>query len=247
MALTSMTCIDSLSFKFSLHHLEDAYSVAKPSFCFSWPEPFALDFAGRARETNPKRSRSQPTALLGSTKTSINSGKKENRRVRSVDFFRASTSDYNRRTEVFDNTYPCDIQSNNSTSARNLPLAGSTYVNKKAASCDCEDDFTSDEELAELCGAYEEKKKAPTNEKLFSVKKEKIYKEDTDEKAKTRKRTLDNSHNSTDRNATKRPRPRLDFEKMRLSRSETLKQNCSTKILFDETFFKPILPTDNFQ
>lgn len=240
-----MACVDSLSFKFSLHHLEDAY-VAKPPFYYSWSEPFDLDYAGKARETNPKRSRSQPATLISSTKSLINSGKKGDCKHRSVDIFRDSNPEYSRKTEVLDNTYTCDIHSNNSTSAKDLPRTGSTE-NPTKSSPDCDDDFTSDEELAELCSSYEDKKITAPNKMLFTGEKDSNWKEDTEQKTKRRKRTLDNSHNSTDRNLPKRPRPRLDFEKMRLSRKETLNQNCSTKILFDETFFKPILPTANCQ
>ena len=249
MALTSMTCVDSLSFKFSLHRLEDAY-VPKPPYYYSWSEPFLPNFAGKTSEGSPKRSKSQPSTLVGPVHSLSNASKKGDQKLRSVDIFRdLNPAQYRRKTEVSVNTCTKDFYSNSSTSAIDLPLTGCNYVNENATktSRDCEDDFTSDEELAELCCGSQDTKDALPKKTLVIERKNIVRKENIGIKATRRKRTLDTSDEFTEENVVKRSRPRLDFEKMRLSMSETLNQNCSTEILLDEIFFKPILPTENSQ
>lgn len=208
-----------------------------------------MNFAGKCSERNPKRSKSQPATLVGPANSLSNSSKKGDRKLRSVDIFRDFNPQYRRKTEVSVNTCTKDFHSNSSTSATDLPLTGCKYVNEKTTKTtrDCEDDLTSDEELAELCCGSQLTKEVLPKKTIFIERKDIVRKENIESKTKRRKRTLDNSHDFTDENVVKRSRPRLDFEKMRLSRSETLNQNCSTKILFDEIFFKPILPTENSQ
>ena len=60
MALTGgLQYLDNLALRFSLHGLEDSFA-GKPTFCFSWSEPFDLDTVAGKLATNPKRSRSFP-------------------------------------------------------------------------------------------------------------------------------------------------------------------------------------------
>lgn len=245
MALTSMTCVESLSFRFSLHHLEDKY-ISRPSFYYSWSEPFDLDYAGKTREGNPKRCRSQPATLLAPTNAFSYSNKRRDHKTQSLDIFRGFNSQNRTPTEVCVSTCTQDFHSG-SDSAKHQ-LAGCKYVNEKTSkTSDEEDDLTSDEELAELCCVSPAKKDVLPREPRFLERKNIARKENIEEKTKTRKRTLDHSHELTNENIIKRARPRLDFEKMRLSRRKTLKKSCSTNILFDETFFKPIFTRENNQ
>lgn len=238
MALTSsLPCIDTLSFQLSRHGLDENRNI-KPAFYYSWSEPFDLDFAGKTH-SNPKRSRSLPTALLAKRKET------EQSQVGSVGLKRAKERDENSGKTCGFVKAGAEVHSTSShASSGHLTLSVNKYANQanrhkeSDAAADCAE--SSDDEVSGLLVNT-----LNTKEDLASVLAEITSshnfiqnKSRTPNESGSLKRTLDTNENTIDK---KRHRPRLDFEKMQLSKNAVIPIPRSDQSIFDEVYFRPII------
>lgn len=237
MALTSsLPCIDTLAFQLSRHGLDENRNI-KPPFFYSWSEPYNLDFAGKA-PNNPKRSRSHPSALVAKRKEAIHS------QACLPGLKREKESEKNSE-ETCGSVKPlAEIHSTSlHTSPGHLTLSVNKYANQANRHEESDTaDFaeSSDDEISELLVNG-----STTNKELPHVlcKNKTPHPVSRKTNRTTRdsgplKRTLEGSENT---NENKRRRPRLDFEKMQLSRDALIPLNGSDKSILDEVYFRPIL------
>lgn len=235
MALTSsLPCIDTLSFQLSRHGLDENRNI-KPAFYYSWSEPFDLDFAGKAH-SNPKRSRSLPSALVAKRKDTAQPGLK-----------RARERDENtEETCGFVKAGAETCSTNLHTSTGHLTLSVNKYANQanRHKESDTAADLTesSDDEVS---GLLVNPLRSNTDLLPPSVLTEitgshKLIqnRSRTPSDSSPLKRTLELNENA---NNKKRRRPRLDFEKMQLSRNGFVHVPKSDRSILDEVYFKPII------
>ena len=233
MALTtSLPCIDTLAFQLSRHGLDENRNV-KQGFYYSWSEPFDLDFAGRVH-SNPKRSRSLPSALVTKRKepTPLTANQ-----TRLLGLKRAKENDENIE-------YACkagvDIHSTSLyTSPGHLTLSVNKYANMHGESSDRVTDSAeaSDDEISGFLI------NTPTNSdnlshQVTNASQKLVHGKIQNPGFSTRKRNLDEHEYSSNK---KRRRPRLNFEKMQLSRNVTVPVPKSDPSIFDKVYFRPII------
>lgn len=235
MALTSsLPCIDNLSFQLSRHGLDENRNI-KPAFYYSWSEPFDLDFAGKTH-SNPKRSRSLPSALVAKRKETAQPGLK---RTRERDENSEETCGFVKAGAETHST-------NFHTSTGHLTLSVNKYANQatRHKESDTAVDLTesSDDEVTGLLV-----NPLSSNTDLLPPS---VLTEITDShkliqnRSRTLsdsgplKRTLEANENANDK---KRRRPRLDFEKMQLSRNAFVHVPKSDRSMLDEVYFRPIM------
>lgn len=234
MALTSsLPCIDTLSFQLSRHGLDENRNI-KPAFYYSWSEPFDLDFAGKAH-SNPKRSRSLPSALVTKRKETTQPGLK---RAKGRDEKSEETCEL---VKAGAETHSSNLH----TSTGHLTLSVNKYANQanRHKESDAAADLTesSDDEVS---GLLVNPLNANTD-LLPSVLTEitgshKLIQNGsrTSGDSGPLKRTLEANENANDK---KRRRPRLDFEKMQLSRNAAVHVPKSDRSILDEVYFRPII------
>lgn len=238
MALTSsLPRIDTLSFQLSRNSLDENRNL-KPAFYYSWSEPLDLDFAGKAH-SNPKRSRSLPSALVTKRKETAQC------QVGSVGLKRAKERDENSEETCGFIKAGAEIHSTSShTSSGHLTLSVNKYANQanRHKESDAAADLaeSSDDEVSGLLVNT-----LNTNTDLASVlteitssHKSTQNKRRTPNESAPLKRTLVANENTNDK---KRRRPRLDFEKMQLSRNAVVPIPRSEQSIFDEVYFRPII------
>lgn len=238
MALTSsLPCIDTLAFQLSRHGLDENRNI-KPACFYSWSEPFNLDFAGRVH-SNPKRSRSLPSALVAKRKETAQS------QVLIPGLKRAKENDKNSE-EICGSVKPgaAEIHSTSlHTSPGHLTLSVNKYANqanrhKESDTADFAE--SSDDEVSRLLvNAFNTNKVSPPV--LTEIKSSQTFTPKTNRTTRESgplKRTLEGSENANDK---KRRRPRLDFEKMQLSRNALVPVPRSDQSIFDEVYFRPII------
>lgn len=241
MALTSsLPCVDTLAFQLSLNGLDENRNI-KPAFYYSWSEPFDLDFAGRVH-SNPKRSRSLPSALVTKRKEipilSAN-------QARLAELKRAKESDENTEDTC---KAGVDIHSTSLyTSPGHLTLSVNKYANQENRhkessgafdSAEASDDEVSGLLINTLSNAEDLSNQVVLAEITSSTP---TFPRDKSRKpglSGSRKRNL-NEHENI--NNKKRRRPRLDFEKMQLSRNMAVSVPRSDSSIFDEVYFRPII------
>lgn len=238
MALTSsLPCIDTLAFQLSRHGLDENRNI-KPPFFYSWSEPYNLDFAGKA-PNNPKRSRSHPSALVAKRKEALHS-------QACIPGLKKERKEWDKNSEEARGSVKplAEIHSTSlHTSPGHLTLSVNKYANQanKHEESDTADFAeSSDDEISELLVNG-----SNTNKDLPHVLCENNASYSIIRKTNRRtrdsgplKRTLEGSENADD---NKRRRPRLDFEKMQLSRDALLPLTGSDKSILDEVYFRPIL------
>ncbi|EDO38754.1 predicted protein [Nematostella vectensis] len=220
-------CVDSLAMRFSLHGIEDPY-VRKSSFCFSWSEPFDLDsVAGKL--TNPKRSHSLPSKL---TTKKQDERKIERETFQERQILRNQTYEGNllkraslEISQIWKHqTRPC-VKYANATTSKDI---------------DSFEEESSDEELCELMA---ERENIPVTHELgkrsydMDARKVEMCEKRSMEPVR-RKRYLEELETSPG-NEIKRPRPRLDFEKVRLSRTNLIEKSAAVET------FAPIIASDS--
>ena len=236
MALTtSLPCIDTLAFQLSRHGLDENRNV-KQGFYYSWSEPFDLDFAGRVH-SNPKRSRSLPSALV--TKRREPTPLTANQ-TRLLGLKRAKENDENIE-------YACkagvDIHSTSLyTSPGHLTLSVNKYANQSNRHGESSDRVTDSAEASddEVSGFLIN---TPTNSdnlshQVTNASQKLVHGKIQNPEFSTRKRNLDEHEYSSNK---KRRRPRLNFEKMQLSRNVTVPVPKSDPSIFDKVYFRPII------
>lgn len=229
MALASgLQYIDNLALRFSLHGLEDSFA-GKPTFCFSWSEPFDLDTVAGKLANNPKRSRSFPTTFAKGTHGSIDKHlveKREHRRPRSKTPFRSLNEGDPTKT----------VQSD-----KQLNDKSSNAYTSISEGCKGIEEESSDEELCDLMAEQENIQITQDYTSVKRREKDPSELEIRERKKQSRKRFLEEIDSCLSRNA-KRPRPRLDFQKVLQSRTKQLEDsNTSTNI---GTYFSPIIDSD---
>lgn len=219
--------IDNLALRFSLHGLEDTFA-GKPTFCLSWSEPFDLDSVAGKLVSNPKRSRSFP---ITHPKRIPESAEKENanKREQKRDAKTASTTRINSVKE------PQCIQKN---TTRPLSETRSTcaYTNMEEESSD-----------EELCDIMLEQENIQINQDILAVKRPEPLDsrgfDNSCEKRKQsgRKRYLEELDTYPSGHA-KRPRPRLDFDKVLLSKTNYCEEEGT--VSKRASYFAPIVGSD---
>lgn len=244
MALTSsLPCIDTLAFQLSRHGLDENRNI-KPAFYYSWSEPFDLDFAGRAH-SNPKRSRSLPTALASKRKETTMLSANQ---VALAALKRARESDENSEETCGIVKAVTDIHSTSLyTSPGHLTLSVNKYANqanRHKASTDAIDSAdSSDEEVSGLLVSIQNKTEGLTDQVVLTEIASSTYKLTQNKSRKAGvsnvlKRNLEEQENS---NFKKRRRPRLDFEKMQLSRDVSVPAPRKDPSMLEEVYFRPIV------
>lgn len=239
MALTSsLPCIDTLAFQLSRHGLDENRNIQPAFYYSSWSEPFDLDFAGKAH-SNPKRSRSLPSALVAKRKETAQS------QVRSVGLKRAKESDENSEEICEFVKTGAEIHSTSShTAPGHLTLSVNKYANQanrhKESEAAADVAESSDDEVS---GLLVNTLNTSTNlpsvlTEITSSQKLIQNKSRTSNESGPLKRTLDVNEYANDK---KRRRPRLDFEKMQLSRNILVPVPRSDQSIFDEVYFRPII------
>lgn len=236
MALTtSLPCIDTLAFQLSRHGLDENRNI-KQGFYYSWSEPFDLDFAGRVH-SNPKRSRSLPSALVTKRKESTPLTANQ---TRLLGLKRAKENDKNIE-------YACkaevDIHSTSLyTSPGHLTLSVNKYANQSNRHGESSDRVTDSAEASddEVSGFLIN---TPTNSdnlshQVTNASQKLVHGKIQNQGFSTRKRNLDEHEYSSNK---KRRRPRLNFEKMQLSRNVTVPVPKSDPSIFDKVYFRPII------
>ncbi|XP_031557749.1 uncharacterized protein LOC116294309 [Actinia tenebrosa] len=224
MALASgLQYIDNLALRFSLHGLEDSFA-GKPTFCFSWSEPFDLDTVAGKLASNPKRSRSFPTTFAKGTHGNID--KREHIRPKSKPPFR-SLNDGDTK-----NTVQSDKQFNDKSS--------DAYASKSEG-CKGIEEESSDEELCDLMAEQENIQFTQEHTSVKRCEKDASELEICERKKESRKRFLEEIDTYSSRNA-KRPRPRLDFHKVLQSRTRQIEDNSTQRNI--GTYFSPITDSD---
>jgi hypothetical protein len=235
MALASgLQYIDNLALRFSLHGLEDSFA-GKPTFCFSWSEPFDLDTVAGKLATNPKRSRSFPTTFAKGQLGNVEKQLAEKR-----DHIRSKAKP------------PFRVHSVNEGDTSNIIHAGKQHIDKSSYAYACAsgtegykgiEEESSDEELCDLMA--EQENLQFTKEYTATKRREKDARDleiCERKKQSCRKRYLEDIDTYTTRDA-KRSRPRLDFDKVLLSKTRYLEDsNTSTNI---GTYFAPIITSDS--
>lgn len=217
--------IDNLALRFSLHGLEDSFA-GKPTFCFSWSEPFDLDTVAGKLRSNPKRSRSFPITKRTPEKqnTDIKEPKQETRKSS----FSVHSKDPQSTPKNTNTTTTRPHSETRSTSA---------FTNVEEES--------SDEELCEIM-LEQENIKINQDFSAFRKRPEPLDArgfENSCEKRKqpvSRKRYLEELDTSPSGQA-KRPRPRLDFNKVLLSRTRYTENSGNKR----SSFFAPISGSDS--
>ena len=236
MALTtSLPCIDTLAFQLSRHGLDENRNV-KQGFYYSWSEPFDLDFAGRVH-SNPKRSRSLPSALV--TKRREPTPLTANQ-TRLLGLKRAKENDENIECAC---KAGVDIHSTSLyTSPRHLTLSVNKYANQSNRHGESSDRVTDSAEASddEVSGLLIN---TPTNSdnlshQVTNASQKLVHGKIQNPGFSTRKRNLDEHEYSSNK---KRRRPRLNFEKMQLSRNVTVPVPKSDPSIFDKVYFRPII------
>ena len=244
MALTSsLPCIDTLAFQLQRHGLDENRNM-KPAFYYSYSEPFDLDFAGRAH-SNPKRSRSLPTALTAKRKETAVMRANQ---VATAGLERAKESDENSK-EICGIVKPgVDIHSTSlHTSPGHLTLSVNKYANQEnlhkeqaSSATDCAE--SSDDEVSGLLVNLDKPDDLPNQVVLAeitgSTHKFIQNKSRTPGMSGALKRNLDEQENT---NLKRKRRPRLDFEKMQLSRAVAVPVPRRDPSMFDEVYFRPII------
>ncbi|XP_029193678.2 uncharacterized protein LOC114959711 [Acropora millepora] len=247
MALTSsLPCIDTLAFQLQRHRLDENRHNIKPAFCCSWSEPFDLDFAGKAH-SNPKRSRSLPTALTAK--------RKESAIMKAHQFAFGGLKKANESDENLNETHEIgkagvDIHSTSlHTSPGHLILSVDKYANQENLHKDppnfSESPEGSDEEVSGLLvNSVKKSDDLPINQVVLaeitpSTRKFIQSKNRIPGLSSALKRNLDEQENSS--HVKKRHRPRLDFEKMQRSRNMVAPIQTREPSIFDEVYFKPII------
>lgn len=230
MALASgLQYIDNLALRFSLHGLEDSFS-GKPTFCFSWSEPFDLDTVAGKLANNPKRSRSFPTTFAKGTHGSIEKQlveKPDHRRPRSKPPFRSLNEG-----DITDT-----VQSDKQLNEKSSYAYAST-----SEGCKGIEEESSDEELCDLMAEQENIQFTQDCTTVKHREKDPREVEIRERKTQSRKRFLEELDTCLVNRNAKRPRPRLDFQKVLQSRTKQLEDsNTSTNI---GTFFSPIIDSD---
>jgi len=235
MALTSsLPCIDNLSFQLSRHGLDENRNI-KPAFYYSWSEPFDLDFAGKTH-SNPKRSRSLPSALVAKRKETTQPGLK---RTRERDENSEETCGFVKAGAETHST-------NFHTSTGHLTLSVNKYANQatRHKESDTAVDLTesSDDEVSGLLvnPLTSNTDLLPPSVLTEITDSHKLIQNGsrTPSDSGPLKRTLEANENANDK---KRRRPRLDFEKMQLSRNAFVHVPKSDRSMLDEVYFRPIM------
>lgn len=243
MALTSsLPCIDTLAFQLSRHGLDENRNI-KPAFYYSWSEPFDLDFAGRVH-SNPKRSRSLPSALVAKRKETILSNANQ---VRLAGLKRAKDENSQETCGIV--KAGVDIHSASLyTSPGHLTLSVNKYANQahrhKETSDAVDSAEGSDDEVSGLLVNTPHKTDDLPNQVVLAEITGSTHKLIRNKSRYTGasgalKRNLDEHENTN--SVKRRRRPRLDFEKMQLSRNMTVPVSKSDPSIFDEVYFRPII------
>ena len=244
MALTSsIPCIDRLAFQLSLHRLDERRSHQPAFRCFSWSEPFDLDFAGKTR-SNPKRSRSLPDPLASKRKEIFSKGKDENQ---NSTLCSRETLKLTGKAQDGVLVKKAGFQAYAGSSCsvtKNLTFSLHKYSNETGTHKESEGE-TSDEELSVAAKKFLGRQ-SPTKHFAEVLVSQQFPCGTGSSPAdytqpRMRKRVFDG--NELIVNSSKRARPRLNFEKM-LSSAVMGNVQC-TKVLFEDTFFKPIEPEDS--
>lgn len=247
MALTSsLPCIDTLAFQLQRHGLDENRRNIQPAFCCSWSEPFDLDFAGRAH-SNPKRSRSLPTALTTKRKETTTM---RTHQVTLAGMKKASESDENVNEARGIAKAEVDIHSTSlHTSPGHFTLSVNKYANQenlhKEPSNSTESSEGSDEEVSGLLvNTIRKSDDLPLNQVVLaeitgSTRKFIQNKNRMPGVSSALKRNLEEQENTSQ--FTKRHRPRLDFEKMQRSRNIVNPFQSKDPFILDEVYFKPII------
>lgn len=232
MALTGgLQYIDNLALRFSLHGLEDKFTP-KPTFCFSWSEPFDLDSVSGKLRSNPKRSRSFPITKKKPEKQNTNRIETKHETAKSL--LNVQTKDHD-----------AAVRNNNNVT---IITTKSYSETRSTSTCINLEEESSDEELCDIM-LQQENIKINQDFSAFNKRSEQhgaLGFENLCEKKKqpslSRKRYLEELDMSTSGQA-KRSRPRLDFDKVLLSRTNySDEENSATK---RSSYFAPISGSDS--
>ena len=236
---SSMPCIDRLACQLSVHRI-DEHCTRKPDFYLPLNEPLDLDYAERHR-SNPKRSRSLPNASVTKRKDAMQlDATREHlasvKRTRDRDKTPAERNNIIKEEIKIHSTRPY-------TSPGHLTLSVNKYANEANRHKDSEADQaeSSDDEVSGLLlNSLSKANEAPRV--LAEITSLQTSRENTSCKTGDsfpRKRSMDENEYHHD---IKRLRPRLDFDKMQLSRNGVVRIARSEHSFFEDVYFKPIAP-----